>query len=243
MRRIIVIRSLLNDCRNPQFGCAGLLISLTEEVRCILPSRLSQFVELHLLLPKPLHALLYRFSDCAHHPAGLVIFAQLALLSLFIILIFPIFPIVGTCKITQTISDSNQQLLKRRFGLSGRQSREFSVRHIVLLWLNRCLCVFNSLSCPSGLSFNLILNPFLFLFIAYEVRFLSFLHRKPFFGYQAAQCPKGSDSLCLEDVLSFIRLMTSLGWALCWFPISASGKWGKVLFQSIDHCSLRGLCC
>jgi len=92
MRRSVVIRSLQKDCRNPHFGCAVLLISFTEVVGCILPSRLSQFVELHLLLPKPLNVLLYRFSDCAHHPAGFVIFAQLALLSLFIILIFPIFP-------------------------------------------------------------------------------------------------------------------------------------------------------
>jgi hypothetical protein len=41
-----------------------------------------------------------------------------------------------------------------------------TIRHIVLLLLNRCLCVFNSLSCPSGFSLNIILNLFLFLFIA-----------------------------------------------------------------------------
>jgi len=117
MRRSIVIRLRLNNCQNPQFGRAVLLISVPEIVGCILPSRLSQFVELHLLLPKPLHALLYRVSDCAHHSAGFVIFAQLVLLCLFIILIFPIFPMVGTCKITQTVSDSNQHLLKRLFGL------------------------------------------------------------------------------------------------------------------------------
>jgi hypothetical protein len=74
---------------------------------CILPPWLSQFVELHLLLPKFLHKLLDRFGDCSHHPAGFVIFAQLALLSLFVILIFPILPIVGNCKITETVSDSN----------------------------------------------------------------------------------------------------------------------------------------
>ena len=130
------------------------------------PTPVESIVELHLLLPKPLRAPLYHFVDCAHHPAGFVIFAQLALLSLFIILIFPSFPIVGTCKITQIISESNQHLLKCLFGLSGRQSRKFSVRHIVLLILNSCLCVFNSLPCPSGLSFYKILNPFLFLFIA-----------------------------------------------------------------------------
>jgi hypothetical protein len=37
---------------------------------------------------------------------------------------------------------------------------------ILLHWLNRCLCVFNSLSCPSGFSLNIILNPFLVLCIA-----------------------------------------------------------------------------
>jgi hypothetical protein len=113
-----MIRLRLDDCRNPQFQCALLLISFTEVVGCILSSRLSEFVELHLLLPKPLHALLYCFGDSAHHPAGFVIFAQLALLSLFIRLIFPILPIVGTSKITQTISESNQHLLKHLLGLT-----------------------------------------------------------------------------------------------------------------------------
>jgi hypothetical protein len=127
---------------------------------------MSQLVELHLLLPKALHALLNRFGDYAHHPAGFVIIPQLALVSLFIILVFPILSIVGTCKMTQTVSDSNQHLLKRLFALSGRQSRDFSMRHIILLLINRCLCVFNSVSCPSGFSLNIILNPFLFLFIA-----------------------------------------------------------------------------
>jgi hypothetical protein len=156
----------LNDGRNPQFGGAVLLISFTKVVGCILPSRLSQFIEIHLFLPKPLHALLDSFGDCVHHPAGFVIFTQIALLSLFIIFLFPILPIIGTCKITQTVSDSNQHFLKRLFGLSGRQSRYFSMRHIVLLLLNRCFCVFNSLSCPSGFSLHIILNPFLFLLIA-----------------------------------------------------------------------------
>jgi hypothetical protein len=127
---------------------------------------LSQFVELHLLLPEALHALLYHFGDCAHHPAGFIIIAQLALLSLFIILVFPILPIIGSCKITQTVSDSNQHLLKRLFGLSGHQSRDFSMHRIDLLLFNRCLCVNDLLSCPSSLSLNIIVNPFRFLFIA-----------------------------------------------------------------------------
>jgi hypothetical protein len=112
----IIICLRLKDCRNPPFECAVLLISFTEEVSCILPSRLSQFVELHLLLPKALHPLLYRLGDCAHHPPWLVIIAQHAVHSLFIILVIPIFPIVATRKITQTVSNSNQHLLKRLLG-------------------------------------------------------------------------------------------------------------------------------
>jgi len=69
-RQSVIIRLQLNDCRNPQSRCAVLLIPFTEEVGCILPSRLSQFIEPHLLPLKPLHVLLYRFGDCAHHPAG-----------------------------------------------------------------------------------------------------------------------------------------------------------------------------
>ena len=65
MRQSEVIRSLLNDCQNPQFGCPVLFMLFTEVVGCILPSRFSQFVALHLLLPQLLHALLYRLSDCA----------------------------------------------------------------------------------------------------------------------------------------------------------------------------------
>jgi hypothetical protein len=145
------------------------------------------------------------------HTASFIIFAQLALFNVFIILIFPILPIVGTCKITHTISDSNQHLIKSLFGLSGRQSRDFSLRHIVLLLLYRCLCVFNSLSCPSSFSLNIILNPFLFLFIAEEVYFLAFFCSKLLVGSQAAQSPKGSDRLCFQAALAFSRLMSLLG--------------------------------
>jgi hypothetical protein len=103
----VILCLRLDNGWNTQFSGAVLLISFREVVGCILPSQLSQFVELHLLLPKSLHVLLERCGDCAHHPAGFVIFAQIALLSIFIILLFPIVPIVGTCKITQTVSDSN----------------------------------------------------------------------------------------------------------------------------------------
>jgi hypothetical protein len=72
----------VNDYRNPQFGGAVQLISFNETVGCILSSWLSQFVELRLLLTKPLHALMYCFGDCVHQPTGFVIIAQIALFSL-----------------------------------------------------------------------------------------------------------------------------------------------------------------
>jgi len=157
--RFILIHLWFNNSQNPQFGCAVLLISFTEVIGCVHPSRLCQFVKLHLLLLKYLHALLDHFGYCAHHPAGFAIFAQLALLCLFIILIFP------TCNIAQTVSDSHYHLMKRFFGLSGHQCRVFRRLCSFLLLPNRCLCVFNSLSCPSGFSQNIILDLFLFLFI------------------------------------------------------------------------------
>jgi len=155
-------------------------------VGCMLPSRLCQLVKLHLLLSKSLHALLHRVGDCAHHPAGFVIFAQLALLCLFINLIFPILPMVGTCKFTQTVSDINRHLKKRFFALSGHLSRVFSCLCIFSLLPDRCHCIFNSLSCPSGFSLNIILDQFFFLFIAQEVHFSSFLGHKFLFGSHAA---------------------------------------------------------
>ena len=74
----------LNDCWNVQFGHSVLLICFAEVVGCVPPSWLCQFVKLHLLLAKPLHAALYWFGDCADHPAGFVIFAQLALLCIIV---------------------------------------------------------------------------------------------------------------------------------------------------------------
>jgi len=73
--------------------------------------------------------------------------------------------------------------------------------------------------------------------------FLLFLCRKVLFGSQATQCPKGSDSCCLQAALAFICLMTSLGRPLCRFAASARRKWRKVFSCSIDHCSKYSLCC
>jgi len=156
----------MNNNRNIQFGCSRCCISFTAVINRVPASRLCQFVKPHLLLLKSLHVLLYNFRYCAHHPAGLVIFAQLAQLSICIILIIPILLIVGNCKIAQTISYHNHHLLQRSFGLSGCQFRVFRIYHIFLLSLNRCLCIINSLCCHSGFSLNIILDPFLFLFVA-----------------------------------------------------------------------------
>jgi len=211
--RSVIICLRLNQYRNPQFGCAVLLISFTEEIRCILPSWLCQFVKLHLLLPKALHALLYCCGDCAHHPAGLVIFAMLAQLCHFI-LIFPILPIIGTCKITQIVYDSSHHLLKSVFGLSGRQSCDFSMHHIVLLLLNRCLCVFNSLYCPSGLSphnpqsislgLHCLRSAFLVIFLPQASFWISICARPP--GLVLSRHPSRSYLHSHDDDIGFTAL-------------------------------------
>jgi len=185
----ILIVLQIHDCQNPQFGCDVLLISFTEVIGCVPPSRLSQFVKPRPLLPKTLHALQYHFGYCVHHLAGFVIFAQLALLCLFIILIFPILPIVGTCNIAQSGSDSNHHLMNHFFELAGCQSHVFSCFPMLLLLPIRCLSVFNSLPCPSGLSRNIILDPFLFLFIAWDLRLSSFHCRKLFFDRTRRNAP------------------------------------------------------
>jgi len=155
----IMICLQLKHSRNPQCWCAVLHISFTKVIGWILASRLWLFVKLHLLLTEPLPALLRHVGECAHHPARFVIFAQLALLCLFIILIFPILPFIRTCKITQTVSDSNNHNVESLSGHSVRRSRIYNSPCIILLLLNCCLSVFNSLSCPSGLSLNLSLDP------------------------------------------------------------------------------------
>ena len=163
----ILFPSRLNDSQNLQFGSQVLLICLTEVVGRVYSASLCQVVQLYLLLPKTLHAMLYCFGDCGHHPAGFIIFTKLAQLRIFfiIILVFHIIPIVGTWKITQTIADGVQYLLKCYFRLGGCQSRVFNISHCFLHLLNCCLCFFNLISCHSGLSVRIILDPFLLLFI------------------------------------------------------------------------------
>jgi len=180
---------------------------------------------------------------CAHHPARFVIFALLALLSLFIILIFLIVPIVKTCNIAQTVSHNNHHSVKWFFLLSGHSSGVLSCLCNFLLLPNHWLCGFNLVSCPSGLSLNIMFNPFLVLFTAYDVCFLSFLCRKLLLASQAVQCQKGSNYFSLQATRAPIRKMMWLGGTLCCFAVFARRKWWKVHFPSIDHCHLCWLCC
>jgi hypothetical protein len=69
----------------------------------------------------------YRIGDFANHLAGFVISPWLALLCLFVILIFPILPTFGLCKIAHTFSASNYDFLKRHFSLWGWKSRVSAV--------------------------------------------------------------------------------------------------------------------
>jgi len=159
---------VLHTCQNLQFSHPELHIYLREVVGCVPPSRLRHFVKLHLVLPKALHAEQFRFGDSAHHPARFIIFAQLAKLSIFliIILVFPILLIFRTCMIGQTVSNSIQHLLKCCFRLCGCRSCLFNIPQMFLLLHNRCLRVLNSRSCHCGLSIHIILNPFDFFFFA-----------------------------------------------------------------------------
>jgi len=100
----IFVRMQCDNCRNLQFRSAVPLITFKEVVGRVPSSRFCQFVKIHLHLPTSLHALLYCFRDCAHHPAGFIIFAHLAPLCMFIIC--PILLIVRTCNIAQTFSNS-----------------------------------------------------------------------------------------------------------------------------------------
>jgi len=115
-----------------------------------------QYVKLYLFPPRPLHALLYRFGQFTHHPAVFIIFVQLALLCHFIILVFPILPIVVSSKITETVSHSNHHLVKCLFGPSVGQSGVFTSLQCFLLLRNHYLSVFNSISSTSFFALNII---------------------------------------------------------------------------------------
>jgi len=156
----------LIDWQNTLCGHAVHLITFMEDIRCVFPSWLRQFVELLLLPINPFHALLHRFRHYPHCPAGIVNFAQRTLLGLFIMLIFPILPIVGSCKISLTVDNSNHHLLNSRFLLSVCHSCIFILPCIILIFPTRCLWMFNSLSCHISHPIKIILDQFGILFIA-----------------------------------------------------------------------------
>jgi len=153
--------------------------------------------------------MLYRFGDCSHQPVGFVIFAQHAQLRIFFIfiLLLPIQPIIGTCKIAQTLYDAVNISSNVVFRLWGCQSCLFSISHIFQLLLNCCLCIFNSFSCHSGFTIHIILDPFLLLFIAHQAGFLSLPRCKLLIGLQAVHCLKASDPFCFQAALAVICLM------------------------------------
>jgi len=95
----------VDNHRNLQFSGPILRTFLTKDVGCIPPTQLGQFVEPHPLLLKTLHAVLYCFGDCTHHPARFIIITQLTVLCIFFIifLVFPFFLVIGTCKFAQTV--------------------------------------------------------------------------------------------------------------------------------------------
>jgi len=158
--------------------------------------------------------LLYRFGDCAHYPAGIAILAQVAHLCIFFIicLVFAILLIVGTCKIAQTVSNSIHQLLKRFCRNPGCRTHLFSTSHIFLHLHDCCSCVLNLLSSHSGLSIHIILDAFLFLLIALNVCFSSFLHQKLLFRLEAVQCSQRWDSFDLQATLGVHLLDYLLSW-------------------------------
>jgi len=233
-----------NDCRNLQFCCPVHWISFREVVGRLPPSWLCEFVKPHLLLPKSVQAVLYWFRDFAHHPAGFVIFAQLAQLCIFIIfLMISVLMLVGSSKIAQTVPDTSQHLFKWFFWLSGCQFWMFRISDILLLLLNRCLCVFSWLCCHSGLSLHIMIDPLLFLFVAQGVCFYTVLSPKLLFGSQAVQCSTSSNAVYFQAVLALICLVTSLCGAVDRFTIFAGWKWRKVPFQSVEHFIMCWPCC
>jgi len=232
-----IIRLGLNHRCNLQFGGSVNLVPLTGVIGNIFPAWLYQFMKLHLLLPETLHPVLDHGGNCVHHPAGFIIFAQLARLCIFIviILILPTLPIIGTCKIAPTISNGVQHLLECCLQVSCCQSRFFNISHIVLLLLNCCLCVCNSHSCHSGISIHIILNSFHLCFIPWTVCFWMFPCRK------LCYAPRAGAIFTVK-----LRLSSFVWWHCrvehCAHLFICLGEWRNYLFVSIDRCILCWLC-
>ena len=204
------------------------------------PSRLSRIVKPHLPQRNILHSVQYRFADCAYHPARFIIFAKLAKLYIFfiVILVFPILLIFRSCMIAQNVNDNIQHLCKCCFSLSGFQWYLLNLSHMFLLLHNRCLCILHSLSCHCSLSIPIILDPFLCVFIAYKLCFLSFLCRKLLFRSYSAQCCQWAEPICVQATLAVSHLMMSSNGLLRRFAVFACQQWQMVLFRSIDNCIL-----
>jgi len=213
----IIFRVWLNDCWNHHFGCLVILSTLTEVGSCVPPAWLRQFVRLHLLLLATLHAILYRFADCTHHPARFIMFAQLAQLCilLIIILIVTILCRIRNCKIAYTTYNRIRHLLKCCFGLSGSHSLLFSNSHIFLLLHNHCLHAINWPSRHSSLRIYRILNALLFLFVAQTIGFLTVSCLQRFVRLEAVQNSSCSDPVWFEAPRASICMMLSSCGVLC----------------------------
>jgi len=200
----------VNSSWNMQFICAVYFISFTEVVCWILLSWVCSFVKLYLHSQKPPQGLLCYSGQCANYPAGFFIVAHQALRCLFNIQIFPMLPIVGSCKITESVLDSDDYLHRSLFGLMVSQSCIFSMLWIFLLLLNRCLCVWNLVHCPSSAFLNIIMDPFLFLFSAQEVHFLSFRSCKCRLDQKVCHAPRAQTRSASKQHLS------AFAWWCCW---------------------------
>jgi len=122
---------------------------------------------------------------------------------------------VGTWKVTQTITNGIQHLLKCRFRLCHCQSPLFSIAHIFLLVLHCCLCIINSHSRSSGHSFHIVVYSSVLLLVASEVLFMSLPSHMLHFGSLAAPGSRSSDCVWLQPAITFICLLMSSCGALC----------------------------
>jgi hypothetical protein len=235
----------LHISQNYQFGHLVFHIPLTEVVSHVPPSQLCQLVSPPLHLPNTVHAVLYRVGDCAHHWVRFIISARLAKLCIlfFIFHHLPSLLIIRSCKIAQTVYDSTQQLLKWVFRIACCWSCFFSSSHIFLLFHNCRLSSFNLHSYHSGLSINIILNPFLFGFVAETDHFSAVFCRNPHCRSYAAQCSQHSNDFVFQVALGFFPLLTWSCGLYGRFAVFAHQKWRKILYQSINHCTVWWHCC
>jgi len=111
-----------------------------------------------------------------------------------------------TCKIAPSVSNSIQHYLNSFFGLCSCPSHILSISVIFHLLPNRWLCGCNLLSCHSGFSLHIILDPLLCNIVAQKVCLLSFLHCNFFLD-----C-KLHNALLARTVSAAKLLLTSFFW-------------------------------